>query len=318
MGCPDWPKCFGLLAPPTCSCELPANYKELFLKQRVAKLNRFANVLENLGMKEKALALRNNKKLLEPEEFNAFKAWTEYINRVFGVLAGLFSLVFTLLAFRRIKTKPAVTLLAFLGLLMLLFNAWLGSIVVATNLLPGIVTIHFLLSFLCIFFFAAALHFDKKFTLNNDNKKLAVHWNVLFIMIMIEVILGTLAREQVEVLTAENLLTADGMLNIGGMGLLFAVHRFLPLLLVIYLLWLHRRYKQEYVAQARGFLIVALLSSLQVVLGACNIIWVLPSVAQVLHIVLGALLPVVIFYFVLAKPHLGLVVNSGGTGDGQH
>lgn len=310
MGCPDWPKCFGLLAPPTCSCELPADYKEVFLKKRVAKLNRFANTLERFGMKEKADILRNDKKLLEPEEFNAFKAWTEYINRLFGVLAGFFALVFTLMAFRRMKQKKGVALFAALGFVMLLFNAWLGSIVVATNLLPGIVTVHFLFSFLCIFFFMAALQRDKPFILNKDKSKLWLQWLLLAAILMVEVVLGTLARERVEVLSMGGTLAKEGMLNIDGMGVFFALHRYLPVGTVVYAYWLFRKYRQSIKMQAKGFLALATLSLFQIALGACNILWVLPATAQVLHIVLGAFLPIFVFYFVLAKPGADLVVKE--------
>ena len=118
---------------------------QLFLEKRIQKVNRFANTLEKFGWAGKAAEIRENKAIYQPEAFNATKAWIEYINRLFGVLAGLFSLAFWLLSFRYFGKMKSVFVCATLGFISLLLNAWLGSIVVATNLLPGIVSLHFML-----------------------------------------------------------------------------------------------------------------------------------------------------------------------------
>ena len=60
MGCPDWPKCFGSWVPPTDASQLPSNYQQIF-----------------------------GAKLKGEVEFNVFKTWTEYLNRLFGAFTGL-------------------------------------------------------------------------------------------------------------------------------------------------------------------------------------------------------------------------------------
>jgi cytochrome c oxidase assembly protein subunit 15 len=59
LGCPDWPRCFGQWVPPMDINELPDNYKEIY------------------KIDGKTIA-----------DFDPFKTWTEYINRLLGVLLG--------------------------------------------------------------------------------------------------------------------------------------------------------------------------------------------------------------------------------------
>ncbi len=305
MGCPDWPKCFGLLAPPTCDCQLPPNYMQLFLEKRIQKVNRFAATLEKIGWNSKAVEIRNNKAIYQPEAFNATKAWIEYINRLFGVLAGLFTLLFWLASFIYIRTKTRVFTFASFGFLMLLLNAWLGSIVVATNLLPGIVSVHFMLSFSSVFFFMLALNAQASFSFAHGEKKLNLLWSMLLLFSLLIVFLGTLARENVEVLVLSGTLERDGILNLTAMGISFAIHRYLPLVFMVYAFWIWKKYKVMYPYQARAFGLVGCLAFCQIALGVVNINFILPPITQVLHIVLGAALPILIFYWRISKPISG-------------
>ena len=191
---------------------------------------------------------------------------------------------------------------ASLGLVMLVLNAWLGSIVVATNLLPGIVSVHFMLSFLSVFFFMLAMHRQAAFSISSDSKKLNTHWNVLLGGALMIVFLGTLAREQVEVLTLSRTLEKDHILNWEAMGKTFALHRYLPILFMVYAFWIWKSYRDKLPVQARTFGVVGSIAFCQIVLGAININYVLPPVSQVLHIVLGASLPILLFYWRITKP----------------
>lgn len=301
MGCPDWPKCFGLLAPPTCDCQLPPNYMQVFLEKRIQKVNRFATLLEKLGWAEKAAEIRSNKAIFTPEPFNAAKAWIEYVNRLFGVLAGLFALFFWLFSFRFLNSVRKVFVYATLGFIALLLNAWLGSIVVATNLLPGIVSVHFMLSFSSIYFFMLALNNQSGFLFAKGETKQNTQWTILLLFSLFIVFLGTLARENVEQLSISGTLSKDGILNWSAMGASFAVHRYMPVLFMVYAFWLWKSGKKSAPIQARAFGIAGMLAFCQITLGAININYVLPPVTQVLHIVLGASQPILIFYWRIAK-----------------
>jgi len=117
MGCPDWPTCFGQWIPPTSEAQLPANYQETYA---------------DLGYAE--------------TRFNVVKTWTEYLNRLVGVTIGILIFITAVLSWplRRIATSiPAASIAAFL---MVGFQGWLGARVVASNLQPGMITLHMLMA----------------------------------------------------------------------------------------------------------------------------------------------------------------------------
>lgn len=113
MGCPDWPKCFGQYIPPTDISQLPPNYKEVF------------------KVEGKTIA-----------DFSPVHTWTEYINRMLGVLSGLSMLWLTVLAVSLWKKDRRILLLLIFALLLLGFVGWMGKVVVATNLKPLMITVH--------------------------------------------------------------------------------------------------------------------------------------------------------------------------------
>src|ERR1700748_5461 len=139
MGCPDWPKCFGGYIPPTTASDLPANYKQKYVAERVAKNQRFANTLDVFGYSDLAKRIREDKSILVPEEFNAAKTWTEYVNRLIGVISGLFLLLTAIFSFSYRAESKLIPFLSILNLIMVGFQGWLGGIVVSTNLVAWVV-----------------------------------------------------------------------------------------------------------------------------------------------------------------------------------
>lgn len=105
MGCPDWPKCFDQYVPPTHVSQLPPNYQQKYVAGRIAKNEKFAKTLDVLGYGDLAIRIREDQSILKPEEFNAAKTWTEYINRLIGAICGLFLLGCVLLSFPYLKSS---------------------------------------------------------------------------------------------------------------------------------------------------------------------------------------------------------------------
>lgn len=291
MGCPDWPKCFGLIAPPTCECQLPGNYQEVFQAKRHKKVEKFLKTLRAFGFEKKADQIAADKNLYIQEKFDPVKAWIEYVNRLFGVLSGLLAVLFMFLSLKY-KALKATRMWAFVGFIMLILNAWLGSIVVATNLLPGIVSLHFLLSFLCLFAFILSIHKVSPI-LNRHEQGQQKHWQYLWLVVFVVVILGTWSREQVDALKGTMQFYLDGnpdnMLNYKGMDWLFMVHRFVPGLILVFSFIEFKKLNSDGVSlKSNHWFHIFVISFLQICLGAVHIVYLVPAWTQIAHVVLGS------------------------------
>jgi len=171
MGCPDWPKCFGQWVPPTHVSELPENYRELFKTSTH-----------------------------EVAEFDVYKTWTEYINRLIGVTTGLFVVLTVFFAIPYLKTNPSVFWLSFLALLLTGFQGWIGARVVATNLAHWMVTIHMVIALIIVGLLIYTITKSQQFDvlqLNND-RSLKLIMVAVLIVSAIQTISGTQVRENVD------------------------------------------------------------------------------------------------------------------------
>ncbi|MEJ7660960.1 MAG: COX15/CtaA family protein [Hymenobacter sp.] len=158
MGCPDWPKCFGQWVPPTEASQLPADYKQVYTAQRVAKNQKLARTLAGLGFKQVAGEIFAHPTQYIETDFNATKTWIEYLNRVLGALIGIFVFVAAIMALPYWRRDRPIVWLAVAGWLLTGVQGWLGSLVVSTNLLPVMVTIHMALALLIVALLLYAAH----------------------------------------------------------------------------------------------------------------------------------------------------------------
>ncbi|MCH2233134.1 MAG: COX15/CtaA family protein [Crocinitomicaceae bacterium] len=207
MGCPDWPKCFGKIIPPTCACELPDNYKEHYGEYRVKKAERFANLLESIGFEEEAEALRNDPNLSKEEDFNATKTWFEYVNRLVGFLAGnavLILLIWTIIRYRKYRK---LLFLTFLNLVLMGFEAWFGSIVVATNLVPWTITLHMFFALVIVGIQVRIILLAKGDTLKiiDVSKTFKRLFVAALILTFIQIIMGSQVRQEVDFMVKEGM-----------------------------------------------------------------------------------------------------------------
>lgn len=237
MGCPDWPKCFGQYIPPTDVSQLPADYQQKYVAERLAKNERFAKYLEHMGKMELAQKIRNDKSIAQPEVFNAAKTWTEYVNRLSGATLGICMVLTAIFSFAYRKSAKRVVVLSILNVLIVVYQAWLGSVVVSTNLTQGIVTAHMLLAILLLMLGIYTYHYTKQLHRENSVIMYRIGWLKGFLIItmainLIQIVLGTEVREHIDGI-AKALLFADRASWVGQVGALFSFHRDIALLVML-------------------------------------------------------------------------------------
>lgn len=166
LGCPDWPTCFGMWMPPTSASELPAQF--------------------------------------ESSQFNVLKTWTEYINRLIGVIIGVLILATFTVSFRYRKREPAVFYSSGGAFILVLIQGWLGGRVVTSGLNEWLITLHMLLAMviMMVLIYAVYKASAQQFKITIDPKAktwLLVATVILLIVSFAQLILGTQVREAIDV-----------------------------------------------------------------------------------------------------------------------
>lgn len=306
MGCPDWPRCFGSVIPPTDESQLPEDYRELYLQIRLAKNERFVATLEKLGFEKKANEIANDKSILVEEEFNATKTWIEYINRLVGVFIGILIILTVWKSFKLWSVDRRIPIYSLLALVLVLFTGWIGSIVVSTNLLPWMITFHMLLALGLVAVLLYVNHLSEMLGAR-QGVRIAVPGKVRglllvgMILTLAQVVLGTEVREEIDrVSFALGDLLRDEW--IGRLGLDFLVHRsFSIVLLGVHILYFYWAFRYA----ARGSKVIVLSQALMLVLlleiasGIGMAYFGIPAFLQPVHLLLGSLILGIQFMLVL-------------------
>lgn len=212
MGCPDWPTCFGSWIPPTSVEQLPSNYQEIYA---------------DLGYAE--------------TEFNPVKTWIEYLNRLTGVTIGFLILLTAIFSWSVRKHDKAIATASIAAFLMVGFQGWLGSQVVSSNLMPGMITLHMLM--------ALAIVATLLFALARARRGIMMAESVqgidpgfqkwLYIVVgltVVQITMGTQVREMVDYLNHTQ--GAERSSWVGALPWFFYVHRTFSAVVLFSNLWL--------------------------------------------------------------------------------
>ncbi len=294
MGCPDWPKCFNRIVPPTDVAQLPAGYEQQYIDGRAKKNQRFAKIVDFFGYPEMADKIRHDESILKHESFNAAKTWTEYVNRLVGVAAGFCLLFAAIFSFTYLKTKPSIVGWSVLNVFVVVLQAWLGSIVVSTNLMPWIITVHMLLALLIvgisIYTFYLATTFRNKAILSGQAFGALKGIALLTLAItVVQVVFGTEVREAVDHLNDQGLARADWVAQLGQPYFVHRVLAYTSLGLTILLFFLVKNKFSSLTLQSKYAWIVLILVGVQMISGIVLARFDVPAFAQTTHLVVASL-----------------------------
>lgn len=279
MGCPDWPKCFGQWVPPTDISELPPDYKEKF------------------SVQGHAIA-----------DFDVFKTWVEYVNRLIGVLTGLFIFLTLFFAIPYLKKDKTVFWLSFLAFVLVGFQGWIGAKVVSSNLAHWMVTIHMLIALVIVALIIYTITRSQEFKLNQlvYDPSVKPMMILLIVISMLQTISGTQVREAIDIIALQTgevqrvnwidiLLSQDTPLKqeLAGYRITFMFHRTFSLVSLVFTVMMVVKIRKAFDRNSiiyKSALAILLLIALQIFSGKVLDTLGMPRYVQSMHLFVGSLI----------------------------
>ena len=281
LGCPDWPKCFGVWIPPTTAADLPPGW--------------------------------------DPALFNPLHTWMEYVNRLVGVVIGLLITATMLVSLTHARRDPVLPAASAAAFILVLFQAWLGGQVVCSGLAGGMITLHMLLAMVIVnmLLYAAWRGWKDRLRADLDEVDRRVLRRALIALLALtlaQMVLGTQVREMVDAVK-NGPVSVPREMWLDAESTLFLVHRsgsWLVLLVAGFFWWRARKTALPAWARRMADGLFALVL-LQIALGVGLERLGMPGAMQVLHLTGVAVLICLEFALILAlspRPVQGAAAGS--------
>jgi cytochrome c oxidase assembly protein subunit 15 len=267
MGCPDWPKCFGRWVPPTSVTQLPSNYRQIYQHKGYDKL-----------------------------VFNPIKTWTEYANRLLGVVTGIIIVItFGMSVFIKEKYRASFWY-SLASLVLVIIQGWLGSKVVALKLTPWIVTLHMSIALAIVTcLIAAYIQTLKKETFVYQSW----FYKLLFLflcLVGLQIVFGTHVREEIDHFSLASLIPRTEWIS--NLSVLFNIHRFFSWLLlslssIFFLItWIIKLPSTiQFLLRFVFFMVIS-----EMIVGICLASYALPAFLQPFHLLSATLIFGMVFF----------------------
>ena len=301
MGCPDWPKCFGYLIPPTNISEIEWSPNKSYKKGIILRNNGKLIVSKSDFTSSNQINFSNWKNYTKHNysDFDATKTWIEFINRLLGAVAGLATLIMFVFSFSYWNKKNILILNSLLIIIGMGFQAWLGKLVVDSNLAPYKITVHMLMAVVIISLIIYSIFKTQKNLKDEIIRDSFVKNLVSFTVLisLIQIVIGTQVREfidlQYEIYGPNN---NDKWLN--APNFYFYFHRTFSILILLLNIGLY------YLIKLRNYssIIIRKISFiifLEIVVGIVMYYIDFPFLSQPIHLLLATILFSYQYYWML-------------------
>ncbi|QLE00093.1 COX15/CtaA family protein [Galbibacter sp. BG1] len=311
MGCPDWPKCFGYYIPPTEVSQLEWQPNREFKKGQVIIVNESLKVAKENFTTGKSYdnSHWNDYTKHDYAIFNPTHTWVEYINRLFGALAGLATLLLAFTSFKFRKENIWIPILAWLTVLGMGFQAWLGATVVYSVLAPVRITLHMVMALVIVAFLLIILFQtrDKK-VIRKKNKLFSNVLIAALILTLIQIVFGTQVRQFID---EQKNIFGEFAKNkwLSNPEIDFYLHRSLSILVFLVNLFIVFRNKKLSLGYTKVNWILAFIV-LEIITGIAMYYFHFPFSTQALHLVFASILFGVQFYVLLEALQSKLIDKS--------
>jgi len=258
MGCPDWPRCFGKWIPPTDASQLPADFEKYLSKQDI------------------------------DHTFNPYHTWIEYINRLFGVLLGVFAIIQAWLLFYKRKEQSTAWKLGITFLALVILTGLFGAIVVKLNLAHLSISVHLVFAIVMLLVqLALWMNVNNKSAIVSADKTLyGLLWLFLF-FIIVQSALGTTVRMHIDDISkALNYEQREKWLSTNDFS--FLIHRTSSWVVLLAAIDLLRRGRKNIELRLNIFVLFCIVI-LQMITGIVLYEANMPAFAQPLHLLLASI-----------------------------
>jgi cytochrome c oxidase assembly protein subunit 15 len=227
--------------------------------------------------------------------YNPVHTWIEFINRLIGAIAGIFTILMLLMSLKYWKENKNITLISLLVVLGMGFQAWLGKLVVDSNLAPYKITVHMLMALVIVGLIIYLIYTLKERENIVSDKKIKYLIIVSITLTLIQVITGTQVREFIDI---QYELSKNKDLWLESPDFYFYFHRTFSLLVFFINAFLYYyAFKKSY--NLKIISLITLVIFLEILLGIIMYYGDFPIFSQPLHLFLATILFGYQFYWSL-------------------